>query len=43
MKISQLYQQLEIPSSLQHHMLTTAAVGKFISDRWQSPPKFHQR
>lgn len=35
MKIQQVYSQFNIPPGLQHHMLTVAAVGKYVIDHWQ--------
>lgn len=37
MLVQQLYKKHLIPVNLQQHMLTVAAVGKFIVDHWRGP------
>lgn len=37
MRIIEIYEHFDIPEKLQLHMLTVAAVGKYILDNWEGP------
>lgn len=37
MHIKKIYSSFHIPLTLQQHMLTVAAVGKYIADHWRGP------